>query len=213
MYVPNKFVFIHIPKTGGNSFQSQILKHTNEIKTVEGHQDGEDRFGIKGEFTKHKHQTLNTYLKIFNEKNINISNLEFVTIIRNPTNRLISFFFSPHRTMREEKKFLRKSQFIQKDIKFDESIFVELCNNIPTQSEYLGNEIPSSQLTILKFENYTNEVSNFLKRYNIDFEESKLNASKSSNKQKVTSNKSLIARLEKLIKHTKHKEDFIRFNY
>lgn len=115
--------------------------------------------------------------------------------------------------MREEKKFLRKSQFIQKDIKFDESIFVELCNNIPTQSEYLGNEIPSSQLTILKFENYTNEVSNFLKRYNIDFEESKLNASKSSNKQKVTSNKSLIARLEKLIKHTKHKEDFIRFNY
>lgn len=40
MYVPNKFVFIHIPKTGGNSFQSQILKHTNEIKTVEGHQDG-----------------------------------------------------------------------------------------------------------------------------------------------------------------------------
>jgi hypothetical protein len=213
MYITNKFVFIHIPKTGGNSFQNQILKHTNEIKTVEGHQDGEDRFGIKGDFTKHKHQTLNTYLKVFNEKNINISNLEFVTIVRNPTNRLISFYFSPHRTIIEKKKFLKKSQFIHKDIEFDESNFIEFCNNLPTQSEYLGSEIPSSQLTILKFENYTNEVSSFLKRYNIDFEESKLNPSKSRNKQKVTSDKSLMIRLEKIIKQTKHKEDFIRFNY
>ena len=65
MYIPNKFVFIHIPKTGGNSFQNQILNYTDEIKTVAGHGDGINRFGIKGEFTKDKHQTLNTYLKIF----------------------------------------------------------------------------------------------------------------------------------------------------
>jgi hypothetical protein len=77
----------------------------------------------------------------------------------------------------------------------------------------LGNKIPSSQLTILKFENYNNEVSNFLKKYNIDFEDSKLNTSISRNKQKVTSDKSLMIRLEKIIKQTKHKEDFIKFYY
>ena len=213
MYIPNKFVFIHIPKTGGNSFQNQILNYTDEIKTVADHNDGTNRFGIKGEFTKDKHQTLNTYLKIFKEKNINISNLEFVTIVRNPTDRLISFYFSPHRTIIEKKKFLKKSQFIHKDIEFDESNFIKFCNNLPTQSDYLGNKIPSSQLTILKFENYNNEVSNFLKKYNIDFEDSKLNTSISRNKQKVTSDKSLMIRLEKIIKQTKHKEDFIKFYY
>ena len=77
----------------------------------------------------------------------------------------------------------------------------------------MGNKIPSSQLTILKFENYNNEVSNFLKKYNIDFEDSKFNTSISRNKQKVTSDKSLMIRLEKIIKQTKHKEDFIRFHY
>ena len=92
----HNFLFIHIPKTGGNSIQ-KILEQFSEDKIVKlyGFQDGEKRFSIKNPvFPYHKHSTLREYKKLLpNEKYTPL--LKF-TVVRNPWERMVSLYFSPH---------------------------------------------------------------------------------------------------------------------
>ena len=92
-----KFLFIHLPKTAGNSIQN-ILKiySEDEITSNKKNQDGKDRFGIKNaKYDIEKHSTLTDYKKIL-EKDVYDSLFKFSTI-RNPCARMISYYFSPHR--------------------------------------------------------------------------------------------------------------------
>ena len=90
------FLFIHIPKTGGNSIQN-ILRRYSEDKfvTVSSIQDGKERFEIRNDrYDINKHSTLNEYKKVIEPKIF--SGLYKFATIRNPYDRLISFYFSPH---------------------------------------------------------------------------------------------------------------------
>ncbi|HIB85004.1 MAG TPA: hypothetical protein EYO59_10545, partial [Chromatiaceae bacterium] len=95
--IKHKFLFVHIPKTGGNSIQ-QVLKDFSEddIVCVNHIQDGVERFEVRNsKYNITKHSTYSDYSSII-EPDI-FSQLFKVATIRNPWDRAISFYFSPHR--------------------------------------------------------------------------------------------------------------------
>lgn len=92
-----RFLFIHVPKTGGNSIQN-FLKEWSEdsIITPEQHQDGVERFEVENpEFNLSKHATLTQYKRKLSRDHF--ARLYKFSVIRNPFDRLISYYFSPHR--------------------------------------------------------------------------------------------------------------------
>ena len=91
-----RFLFVHIPKTAGNSVQS-ILQHYSDDEIVSNHhQDGVEMFGVRSaRFDTRKHSTLATYRREFGEELY--GSLFKFTCVRDPWQRAISFYFSRHR--------------------------------------------------------------------------------------------------------------------
>jgi len=97
MSLQYKFLFIHVPKTGGNSCQN-ILKDFSEDKIVKlaNHQDGLERFEVRSKsYDIHKHSTLLNYRDEIGSRLL--KELFKFSIIRNPWDMCVSFYFSPHR--------------------------------------------------------------------------------------------------------------------
>lgn len=99
--IQKQFLFIHVPKTGGNSIQN-ILKDYSEddIVTVKKHQDGIERFEVRNsKYNIIKHSTLSHYKSVLDAK-VYRSLFKFATI-RNPWDRMISLYFSPSRGVKK----------------------------------------------------------------------------------------------------------------
>ncbi len=95
-----KFIYIHIPKTGGNSIQDILLPFSDDKKYVHSHQDGIERFGISGPTTPKKHARLQDYADILGP---DLKSYRIVTSIRHPFERAVSGYFSPHRWLSGKK--------------------------------------------------------------------------------------------------------------
>ncbi|MCC5987909.1 MAG: sulfotransferase family 2 domain-containing protein [Pararhodobacter sp.] len=91
------FVFIHVPKTGGNSIQKVLLPFSDDHMALIGpHHDGVDRFEIRSpNLDIHKHSSLEDYRRRLDPERF--SHFVKVTCVRNPWDRCASYFFSPHR--------------------------------------------------------------------------------------------------------------------
>ncbi|MBW4972261.1 sulfotransferase family protein [Roseovarius mucosus] len=91
------FIFIHVPKTGGNSIQKALLPYSDDrIALIGPHHDGINRFEIRSpEFEIHKHATLEDYRRQLDQERY--ARLIKVTCVRNPWERCVSYYFSPHR--------------------------------------------------------------------------------------------------------------------
>lgn len=91
------FVFIHIPKTGGNSIQSILQRYSEDQITIEKpYQDGVERFQIRSpDLPTRKHSPLRDYRKLLGVERFRP--LFKFAVVRNPWDRLISSYFSPHR--------------------------------------------------------------------------------------------------------------------
>lgn len=89
-------IFVHVPKTAGNFLTRDYLsRYSNDNLIAIGHQDGINRFEIRGEVTTHKHMTLAEYAGA-----VDLRDTYVITTVRDPVERLVSGYFSPHRRFR-----------------------------------------------------------------------------------------------------------------
>ena len=87
----HRFIFIHIPKTGGNSIQTVLAPFSDDtILSHVGHQDGLERFAVRGRLTPFKHVDLDYYAQ-----RVKLDRFTVVACRRHPVDRLLSSYFSP----------------------------------------------------------------------------------------------------------------------
>lgn len=90
----HRFIFIHAPKTGGNSIQLVLEPLSDDRRTVNARQDGRDRFGIAGPVTPGKHARLADYEAALGE---DLDHFRVIVGSRDPLARAVSAYYSPHR--------------------------------------------------------------------------------------------------------------------
>jgi hypothetical protein len=95
--IEHRFLFVHIPKTGGNSVQNVLRRYSDdEVVCLAPHHDGVERFEVRSpRYKTQKHSTLADYRREYG-KELFDSLFKFACV-RNPWDRVASFYFSPHR--------------------------------------------------------------------------------------------------------------------
>ena len=94
-----RFLFVHIPKTAGNSIQSILRDYSeDEIVALRGEQDGIERFGLRNpNYKVRKHSTLAEYRMALGEERFR--SLYKFACVRNPWDRMVSYYFRPTRDL------------------------------------------------------------------------------------------------------------------
>jgi len=94
--IQHRFLFIHIPKTGGNSVQEILLPYSMDKKVMDHKQDGIERFDLTNkELGTNKHSRLGEYRKKLPSE-LFASLFKFATL-RNPWDRMVSFYWMPYK--------------------------------------------------------------------------------------------------------------------
>ena len=90
-----RFLFVHIPKTAGNSVQSILRDYSeDQLVAVRKEQDGIERFGLRNpKYKIKKHSTLREYRDAVGDKEFRT--LYKFTCVRNPWDRMASYYFTP----------------------------------------------------------------------------------------------------------------------
>jgi Sulfotransferase family len=93
-----RFLFVHIPKTAGNSIQSALRDYSeDQLVALRKEQDGIERFGLRNPNYKiKKHSTLSEYRDALGHEQFR--NLYKFTCVRNPWDRMVSYYFTPTQT-------------------------------------------------------------------------------------------------------------------
>lgn len=98
------FLFIHVPKTAGNSIQDALRGFSDDkLVVLAPHHDGFDRFEIKSDrYNTTKHSTLSEYDREYGRQMMD--SLYKFACVRNPWDRCMSHYFSPSRGRRSWNK-------------------------------------------------------------------------------------------------------------
>ena len=84
-------IFIHVPKTAGNFLQTRMSAVWGASPRLIPHARG---FELRDDFTESKHQRLSKYQQKLGAQ---VEEFAVVAIWRDPVERMVSFYFSPHR--------------------------------------------------------------------------------------------------------------------
>jgi hypothetical protein len=93
-----RFLFVHIPKTAGNSIQTALRDYSeDQLVALRKEQDGIERFGLRNPNYKiKKHSALAEYRDALG--NEQFRDLYKFTCVRNPWDRMVSYYFTPTQT-------------------------------------------------------------------------------------------------------------------
>ena len=141
-----RFLFVHIPKTAGNSIQSVLRDYSeDELVALRGEQDGVERFGLRNPRYKiKKHSMLAEYRTALGEAEF--ANLYKFTCVRNPWDRMVSYYFTP----------------TQNAEVWDRKKFRKIISSAVSVADYLrldkGKEDPFANVNyIMRFENLVDD--------------------------------------------------------
>ena len=144
--IQKRFLFVHIPKTAGNSIQSVLRDYSeDELVALRSEQDGVERFGLRNPRYKiKKHSTLAEYRAALGETQF--GNLYKFTCVRNPWDRMVSYYFTPR----------------QNTAAWDRKKFRTIIVKALSAAEYLGlnqdKEDPFQNVNyIMRFENLVDD--------------------------------------------------------
>lgn len=153
--IAHNFLFVHVPKTAGNSVQNVLINYSEDRIVTNKNQDGVERFGIESPTARiSKHSNLKQYRKLVDPAIY--GKLYKFGCVRNPWDRMISYYFSPHR---------KTDTFVRQD-------FFELLDKSPTSLSYLTLDGTSKGTVgvdfIMKFESLSADFSNVCQKLGID---------------------------------------------
>ncbi len=141
-----RFLFVHIPKTAGNSIQSKLRDYSeDQLVALRKEQDGIERFGLRNPNYKiKKHSTLGKYRDALG--NEQFRSLYKFTCVRNPWDRMVSYYFTP----------------TQSPETWDRKRFREIISKAVSVADYLrldpGEEDPFANVDyIIRFENLAHD--------------------------------------------------------
>jgi len=103
----HRFLFIHIPKTAGNSLQSVLSQYSDDaIVRSAPHHDGVERFAVRStRYNTRKHSTLTVYAHEYGDALLR--QLFTFCCVRNPWDRCISHFLHRERHRWDRAEFMR----------------------------------------------------------------------------------------------------------
>ena len=216
------FIFIHIPKCGGNSLTKLFSNYSNEkIYIGHGRQDKNNRFEIGGKFTKKKHQKLDEYKKNLGDL---FEKYKIITIIRDPVKRLLSQYYSPDSNLHPN-YFIRKiNHFTKKKFNFllfsyifykyrEPKLNLETFENFIKTQDSQSNFLKINQNFrhpdyIINFEKYDEDVNDFCKKIGIEYSYIYVNKKMS----KINYDELDLKKLQRILEKTHHAEDYSNFS-
>ena len=163
-------IFVHIPKTAGNSIQKALFDSGRSFdkRIIRGHQDGVNRFEVKGKYTTQKHTKV---LQYFKEPSLRC--LKYFSVLRHPVDRLISLYFSPHRHLRYNVN--SKKYSLPDEVKFSEQDFIEFVGEQDSSVNYLTTTANANSIAfplnlhLIKYDNLLYDVKSYLDLDGIQF--------------------------------------------
>lgn len=216
MHFPSRrLIFIHIPKTGGNWIQKNLLVYSDDkLFKSANHQDLENRFDVIGSKTRFgKHQTLGQAVAQLSPADR--KSYRYFSVIRHPISRLVSFYFSPHRWLATD-----GNSFYEREKFFDIDQFRTLIGGVPTLSEMLclniaGRNVLPDELTIIRYENFESDLRSFMATHKFDVDESryKVRVNQNSADKTLISDVLRSSAVIKAIMDSRHARDFYTFGY
>jgi len=152
----HKFIFLHVPKTAGNSIQTWLLPYSDDQKVVSGHQDGIETFNIRGAITPTKHAGLQKYADVLGPR---LADFATVIPVRDPLDRILSLYFSPHRMV---------GRAPGSKLTYETRFFDALARQTPPMTEYLSVDgaIRAPSL-IVRYENLAADLATMATRFDL----------------------------------------------